>query len=130
MGERREPWETLLDKHEDGAAQRSSAESGRAVELLKRCYTRMFDGEDREAVRAFLYGYDRSDEPQSAPTCDQCPEPMDGPHHPECYRFTEPQASSPEACPKCQNTGACHASKICELSGYQLVAQSQAESAK
>lgn len=24
--------------------------------------------------------------------CDQCPEPMEGPHHPECYRFFEPPA--------------------------------------
>lgn len=24
---------------------------------------------------------------QDKARCDQCPEPMEGPHHPECYRF-------------------------------------------
>jgi hypothetical protein len=27
------------------------------------------------------------DEAMTENQCDQCPEPMEGPHHPECYRF-------------------------------------------
>lgn len=28
-----------------------------------------------------------NEDEEVAAQCDQCPEPMEGPHHPDCYRF-------------------------------------------